>query len=202
MSFIALGGSPSSIAVGSDGAFWVTEFSPQAIARVTLGGKVTTFTTKTSPSVIVPGPDGNLWFLDLSGMIYKMTTSGKATLVKRHVQNSYIWSFNGGLWYIVPGYPALIKEMSTDGTTMKTYTEPDQCAPNALTGSPDGTLWYVDDFRSCVVRIGADGKAAVVPTHSQEEGQGYAGIAIGPSNDVWFTESGYSGLGWLDPKTF
>jgi virginiamycin B lyase len=193
--------SPFSIAAGSDGALWFTEFSPKQIGRVTTSGRVSTFPTKEGAYDIVAGPDGNLWFNDLGANIYKMTTKGAMTLVRKQVNPGRLWSVAGNLWFTASGGDyGFLEEMSTDGKILKRYAEPPQCSPAALTALPDGTLWYVDDYKNCVARITTSGQLRVVPTHNQKENsRGYAGIAYGPNNDVWFTESGNNGLGWLDP---
>jgi streptogramin lyase len=46
------------------------------------------------------------------------------------------------------------------------------------------------------------GEFTVVPTYSQKDNPGlFTTILLGPSGDLWFTASGTSGLGWLDPNT-
>src|SRR5207245_8484196 len=58
------------ITQGPDGNLWFTEYANNAIAKVTTGGAVTTYTipgTGNQPENIATGPDGNLWFVESSG---------------------------------------------------------------------------------------------------------------------------------------
>jgi virginiamycin B lyase len=194
--------SPLAIAAGSDGALWFTEDFPDKIGRVTTAGQVTTFNARFGAYDIVAGPDGNLWFNDHKGDIWKMTTSGTMTLVRRKATTGNLWSIGTGIWFTASGNPNTLDELSTDGKIEKSYPEPLQCSPSALAGSPAGALWYVDEEYNCVARLGASGQIDIVPTYSRKENSAvYGGIVFGPNNDVWFTESGNSGLGWLNPKT-
>jgi streptogramin lyase len=194
--------SPLAIAAGSDGALWFTEDFPDKIGRVTTAGQVTTFNAKFGAYDIVAGPDGNLWFDDHKGNIWKMTTSGTMTLVRRQATTGSLWSIGTGIWFVASGYPSPLDELSPEGKIEKSYPLPIVCFPTALTGSPGGTLWYVDEEHNCVARLASSGLVDIVPTYSRKENsEVYGGIVFGPNNDVWFTESGNSGLGWLDPKT-
>ncbi|HEY1429798.1 MAG TPA: hypothetical protein VGF18_09510, partial [Candidatus Tumulicola sp.] len=66
---------------------------------------------------------------------------------------------------------------------------------------PDGTIWYVDSSEHCIARLTAAGSFNVISTYSQKENQFPGeGIAYGPGGDIWFTESGNNGLGWVDPS--
>jgi hypothetical protein len=54
----------------------------------------------------------------------------------------------------------------------------------------------------CVARITLSGKSFVVPTYVQKNNPGvFTTIVVGPNKDLWFTESGKRGLGWIDPST-
>jgi hypothetical protein len=56
-----------SIAAGSDGNLWFTEFDGNRIGRITPSGVVTEFfipTGDSGPYIIATGPDGDIWFTE------------------------------------------------------------------------------------------------------------------------------------------
>ncbi len=58
------------IAAGPDGDLWFTEFSGNAIGRITPAGVITEFAIPTAgsgPIGIAAGPDGNVWFAESEG---------------------------------------------------------------------------------------------------------------------------------------
>jgi uncharacterized repeat protein (TIGR01451 family) len=58
------------LAAGPDGDLWFTEFSGNAIGRITPAGVITEFATPTAgsgPMGIAAGPDGNIWFAEHQG---------------------------------------------------------------------------------------------------------------------------------------
>jgi hypothetical protein len=66
----ATGLEPNDITLGPDGALWFTEYSGNAIGRMTIDGTVTnTFPVPTAganPSGLTTGPDGAIWFTELA----------------------------------------------------------------------------------------------------------------------------------------
>jgi streptogramin lyase len=206
VTFFGLGSEagPYAIALGSDGALWFTEVDANEIGRLTTQGALTNFQGGYGPLDIVAGPDGNLWYNDESGNIYKLTTAGTSTRVLTVYEMGGLWVANHNLWFwSASNYT--IEEMSTGGTILKKYAaplNPTQCIPFSLTGGPEGSIWYIDPADDCVARMTLSGKFFVVPTYSQASNPGlYTAIVVGPKGDLWFTESGNSGLGWVDPTT-
>jgi streptogramin lyase len=68
--FTFCGNGHASLTVGHDGALWLNGCQlPNAIARVTTGGTVTTFPGSATGafSAITAGPDGNNWIADNGG---------------------------------------------------------------------------------------------------------------------------------------
>jgi virginiamycin B lyase len=194
--------SPFSIALGSDGALWFTEYFLNQIGRITTDGRVRTFNAGATPLYIVAGPDGNLWYTDARGYIHKLATTGKGQRVRRVYElGAGLWTAEGNIWFYTAS-SAQLEEMSTTGAILKKYTVPERCLPFALTGGPQNSIWYVDSANDCVARMTLSGTFYTVPTYSQSENEGlFAGIVPGPNGDLWFTETGTSGLGWIDPRT-
>jgi streptogramin lyase len=204
VTFVGLGSdaSPYSMALGSDGALWFTESFPGQIGRLTTDGQLTTFKVPSPPEEIVAGPDGNLWYNASNDSIYKLTTSGKSS----HVRSVY--RLGGGLWVAYQHlwfYDTLniqLDEMSTTGAIVQEFSVPNYCFPFSLTSGPRDSVWYVDSGNDCAARMTLSGKFTVVPTYSQKENPGlFTTIVVGPNKDLWFTETGKDGLGWLDPTT-
>ena len=204
VTFRALGvyGSPISIALGSDGALWFTEQFSSKIGRLTTTGELRTFKSPHTPLEIVSGPDGNLWYSDTQGDINRITTSGKITRVKEHYElGEALASAFGHIWFY-DVQTAEINEMTTSGTITATFKVPSSCGPSALTAGPENSLWLVDSYDLCVGRMTLTGTFYTVPTFSQSSNPGFfTSIVEGPNGNMWFTESGTSGLGWIDPKT-
>ena len=194
--------SPFSMALGSDGALWFTEPLLHRIGRVTTDGKVETFNAGATPDAIVAGPDGDLWYNDARGYIHKMATNGKGQRVRRVYElGGGLWNVNHNIWFYTASSGQL-EEMSTTGAILKTFTVPHNCLPFALTSGPQNSIWYVDAANYRVARMTLSGTFYTVPTYSQNSNPGlFAGIVAGPSGDLWFIETGTSGLGWIDPRT-
>lgn len=76
--------SPDDIALGSDNAFWFTEFDGNKIGRISTSGKFTEFavpTANSQPVGIVQGPGDTLWFTEQSGGISGVSPSVIPTTV-------------------------------------------------------------------------------------------------------------------------
>jgi virginiamycin B lyase len=77
------GSAPTGIALGPDGAFWITLTGSNSIGRLTTGGTLTQFalpTANSSPIQIIKGNDDALWFTEQTGnKIGRITTSGTIT---------------------------------------------------------------------------------------------------------------------------
>ena len=193
--------SPSSMALGSDGALWFTEYFTSKIGRLTTDGQLKTYKAPQTPLDIVSGPDGNLWYNDDAGNVIRVTTGGKFRPIYHLYELSRLWVGYGNLWFYGPQSQQLY-EMSTTGKILKQYSVPNNCLPFTVAFGPQKSAWYVDPGNHCLARMTLTGKFIVVPTYSQRNNPGlFADIVVGPGGDLWFTESGMRGLGWVDPGT-
>jgi streptogramin lyase len=89
--FTFCGNGHASLTVGHDGALWLNGCQlPNAIARVTTGGTVTTYpgSATGSFSAITAGPDGNIWIADNGG-------AGGVPTIWRFVSRIATHDFNG-----------------------------------------------------------------------------------------------------------
>jgi len=116
-----------SLAAGSDGAMWFTEYYKSCIGRISMTGEVTEYGTTGPgfPTAITAGPDGALWFLESSDVdwirtIGRMTTAGEFTQFEAPVQN-----INGGAITLGPdGALWFTNAWSLDATIVRVALEP------------------------------------------------------------------------------
>lgn len=143
------------VAVGSDGAFWVTEPAEGLIERVPPSGTATTVATGGHPSRIAAGPDGALWYLDTAGSVRRLTTAGAVTTVVASVSGGVtaydaIVSSGGALWYTEENADKLARATTSGSVTE--FTVPSAgSAPVGLSTAPDGSLWFIESTGSVLV---------------------------------------------------
>jgi len=71
---------PTSIVLGSDQAFWFTEFGANKIGRMDFAGNIVELGVSAAPSAITLGPDGALYFTETAAnKIGRLTTAGVLT---------------------------------------------------------------------------------------------------------------------------
>jgi streptogramin lyase len=143
------------VAVGSDGAFWVTEPAEGLIERVPTSGTATTVTTGGHPSRIAAGPDGALWYLDTAGSVRRLTTSGAVSTVVALVDGGVtafdaIVSSGGALWYTEENAGKLAR-VTTSGSVTEFAVPPAGSAPVGLSTAPDGSLWFIESTGAVLV---------------------------------------------------
>jgi virginiamycin B lyase len=193
--------SPFKMALGSDGALWFTEYFTSKVGRLTTDGQLKTYNAPQTPLDIVSGPDGNLWYNDAAGNVVRVTIDGKFRPMHHLYELSGLWVGNGNIWFYGP-HSLQLYEMSTTGKIVKTYSVPNDCLPFTVAFGPQKSAWYVDPGNDCLARMTLTGKFIIVPTYGQKYNPGlFTDIVVGPRGDLWFTESGLRGLGWVDPGT-
>jgi len=187
------------IATGPDGNVWVAESDANRIARVTVGGVVTEFSSGLSPNagpeLINPGPDGNLWFTELNyNTIGRITTSGVITefplpaplsTAPSNLQDIHAGP-DGNLWFTHSGANA-IGVLSTSGTLLATYNVPTANAtPTFIIAGPDNNLWFVEETGDKIGRITTTGTMTefIVPTANSVP----KNLAVGIDGNMWFPE--------------
>ena len=159
-----IGPSLKGITVGSDGNIWFTNWgsSGDFIGMMTPSGTVTEFSLPfgTSPVGITSGPDGNLWFTAYgSNMIDVMSTSGTilhqypvpggslAYITVGSDGNLYFTEQTGDIGEITTGGVVTITPVSTTVTTVPGASGPQ---PLAITGGPDGNIWFTDPWTDSI----------------------------------------------------
>ena len=146
---------PADVALGTDGAFWVTEPAEGLIERVPVSGTATTVTTGGHPNRIASGPDGALWYLDTAGSLRRLTTSGSVTTVVASVDGGVteadgIASAGGALWYTEENANKLA-EVTTGGSVAEFAVPSAGSAPVGVAAAPDGSLWFVEGAGAVLV---------------------------------------------------
>jgi virginiamycin B lyase len=192
---------PSNLAVGPDGALWVTNNTDQdsgesAVVRISTSGTRTNtyfFSGVTSQGSylddITTGPDGALWVTDgYNEEILRLSVQGKYT---RFPLGSYgspsgiVTGPDKALWFTENfGAKADVVKMTTKG----------KLTPYATTGElidiasgSDGALWFTDFGGNHIGRITTTGKITEYSKGISAGAQPFS-IAPGPDGALWFTE--------------
>jgi virginiamycin B lyase len=158
------GGGGLHITAGPDGNLWFTELGQTKIARMTTSGNVTEFSIGGYPGAITVGPDGSLWFTDNVG-----SSSAPIGKIGRITLSGAVSEF----------------AILSDNTTL-----------SGITAGPDGNLWFTETTTGKIGRINPCVAAAIpCPSGSVSEfslptaGSSPGSIALGPDNNLWFTET-------------
>jgi len=188
--------SANMIAAGADGALWITQTGAgrTTIARVTVDGAVTEFTTPGNPPDHLPrnlvgivlGPDGGLWFPEaFFDKIGRITTSGmimEFPLATRGAEPSHIAAGpDGALWFIEPGVNR-IGRMTTKGE-VREYDVPTRDSDLVdIAAGPDGAMWFTEYRGQRIGRVDSNGNV----TEFAVAELGPVGLTAGPDGAVWF----------------
>jgi streptogramin lyase len=189
---------PSGIAVGADGALWVTERQSAQIARITTAGAITEYplpTPASGPDGITAGPDGAIWFVENdANQIGRIDTDGVVTEFALPTPDSYPYRItagsDGALWFteILGGK---IGRITTDGTVTEYPLPTPGAQPLGIAAGADGALWFTTSGVSEIGRITTDGVVSAFPVGTVEPAE----IVAGPDGALWFT--GRSAIGRL-----
>lgn len=187
------GSSFQDIALGNDGALWITDEYNIQVVRMTTQGSFTNYPLQRfgDPQGIVSGPDKALWFVadaGSDGVIGRLTTMGKftfyaSTLTARDIAVGS----DGALWFTAPSNNA-IGRMTTHGEVTE-YTKgiTSGANPYSIAPGPDGALWFTEALGARIGRITTHGKVTEYSkgiTPSEEP----VDLAAGPDGAMWFTE--------------
>jgi hypothetical protein len=149
---------PIDVAVGSDGAFWVTEDEgtverlprqgpPQ---RVAVGGK---------PSRAAAGPDGQVWFLDRDGFVRRIAASGAVATVAVisggfSAGDAIAAGHDGAMWATHGASNELVR-IAPDGSTARYAVPGSETVPTGIGAAPDGSLYFVEEIRGGLLLVHA-----------------------------------------------
>ncbi|HEX4014040.1 MAG TPA: hypothetical protein VHX17_09150 [Candidatus Cybelea sp.] len=187
------------IADGPDGALWLTDFGDGLIARVTVGGQITTYPLAPydlgEPQGITAGPDRALWFADdgFYGAIGRIDLSGHISIYKQGLsQGAVIQGItlgpDGALWFAESSGDRIGRITVQGKITEFSAGITAGSEPYSIAAGPDGALWFTELQGGRIGRITTKGNVTeysrgITPTENPN------GIAAGPDGTMWFTES-------------
>ncbi len=130
-------------------SLYVTDSGAPRIARVSLQGTVTPFTTSPAPSGntfgLMVGTDGQIWVSENGSFIDRSTTAGARTVFSTPFAmgaQTIITGPDGSIWFTHYGSAALGRLSLPSGTATE-FPVPLGTNPFGLLFAPDGTLWGV-----------------------------------------------------------
>ncbi len=181
------------IAIGSDGALWMTDDLSVELVRATIDGAFTLYPVPSDPIAITSGPDKALWVTAArlsGGAIERVTTKGKVRVYNTSAQVDDIATGSDGALWFSEVYPSGgIGRITTHGK-VSSYTSGITSIPGAVALGPDGAIWFTEysNGQAKIGRITTSG-AVTEYTNGISAGEVAHDIAAGPDGAMWFTES-------------
>ncbi len=206
---------PRTLAIGSDGNLWFTDYGAGRIGKINpLGpllssamtmynlpnGAAGTFRTRARPNGIAAGPDGNLWITDrLNGQIDKSTTSGVMTAYVPPEQaalgssNStfpaFITKAGGSLYFTQNNDPSSPLDEVTTGGAFSHASIPAAASPYFL-ASQASTIAFDDLANSGVATYRTDTHQLrdlpLTQLSAAANTGGVNGVTFASDGSVWF----------------
>jgi len=187
------GASFQDVALGPDGALWITDEYNQQIVRMTTDGSFTNFPVGgfRSPQSIASGPGKALWFT-LTGTgdaIGTITTAGK---IQTYSLKSLAWDLvegsDGAIWFTEPEQDAIGRITRRGAITEYSKGITAGSMPFSIAAGPDGALWFTENAGG---RIGRITTAGNVTEYSRgiTPGEEPFDLTSGTDGAVWFTEN-------------
>jgi streptogramin lyase len=194
------------LAVGADGALWVSRYSPEGseIDRVTPGGKVRRFPVGDEPGAITAGPGGAVWFGFRGPAIGRITRTGKVKTF-RVPGRGFVGGITEGpdrnLWYTHWGRrgPPTIGRMTPGGQVaefpLHARGRPGSVVLGQIIAGPDDNLWFAEELPNRIGRITPRGKIT-----QWRRGAAAAGrMTVGPRGNLWLVEGAQQMVGIMSP---
>ncbi|HTA40770.1 MAG TPA: hypothetical protein VK760_16930, partial [Candidatus Acidoferrales bacterium] len=200
--FVSLPGTgPIRIAAGPDGAMWFSEFTSNAIGRISPTGDVTSYplpTANAQPQGITAGPDGAMWFAECGsakiGRIPVNATPGSSAQIKEYGplangpgSNPFgiVAGADGALWFTETGANEIGRI-----TTAGNITEIPMTASTAeIASGPDGALWFTEESASKIARILTSATIAnpgIVEFPTLDPASNPVGVAVDTDGSVYY----------------
>ncbi len=185
------------IVKGPDGYLWYT--TGFGIRRMDVSGNYITFPLtgnggNDTPRAIVVGGDSALWATSFARLIYRLTTSGTMTFYP------IPWSAIGDgcvalvdialgpddeVWF-TDACANSIGRITRQGVFSQ-FVVPNGGFPRGIINGPDNALYFTDSGNNAIGRLGAGGVFSFYPIATP--GSTPWGIAVGPDQNIWFTEN-------------
>jgi streptogramin lyase len=182
------------MALGPDGALWITRplASGGAIVRYGPGGAVATYPLAVFPNyplAITGGPDGALWFTDaLYDAIGRITTGGEITEWPiRPFADVYDLTVgpDNAIWFTEQN-AARIGRITVSGQVSEFSIPVSGSQPRNLVAGQDGAVWFTDPGVDAVGRITLNGVVTEYPLLTPEEVPD--GITTATDGTLWISE--------------
>jgi virginiamycin B lyase len=192
--------SPGWIALGPDGAMWVTTES-RRLVRIDATGHVS---YKAVPEVpesparfglgaagIVTGPDGALWFAESEASGFGRYVPGQTTFQEYPVPGSGSPLFvavgpDRAIWLTDPG-AHIIARLGPDNS-IKSLNLGEPVEPSEIVAGPDNALWVGDYSAPRLLRVQTSGSVQMFPFGPNRTKA--VGLAVGPDGALWFSMYG------------
>jgi hypothetical protein len=149
---------PIDVAVGSDGAFWVTE-DEGTVERIPLQGPPQRIAVGGKPSRAAAGPDGQVWFLDRGGFVRRIAASGAVATVAVisggfSAGDAIAAGRDGAMWATHGASNELVR-IAPDGSTGRYAVPGSGTVPTGIGAAPDGSLYLVEEIRGGMLLVHA-----------------------------------------------
>ena len=195
---------PYGIVSDNEGNLWVTDPGSNAVWMVTTTCQATYYplaTGNAGPESIAVGANGALWFTEANvskiGEILPGTAGGTSPMEFSVSAGAGLGTIVSGadnaLWFTETASDKLGR-MLTNGTLESETPLTGVKTPTSLVLGPDGNFYIGDPGNSAIAQyITSSGKITEYPTKTANAGIG--ALAIGPDNEVYFTEPTANNIG-------
>jgi streptogramin lyase len=185
---------PFSIAAGSDGQIWFTNFNGHGIGRMTVGGRLTLqapLPVTQYPEGIAAGSDGAMWFVSQGApnTVNRIDEAGNVLSKELAVplaNPTHITSGpEGSLWFTESAGKVIGKIPAATPLAVPDESRATADGPNAIAAGPDGNLWFTEYNASAIGRMKPSGETTYFPLPKGIENP--EGITAGPDGALWYT---------------
>jgi streptogramin lyase len=187
----------SDIAVGKDGALWITDSYNRQILRMTTKGTFTGYrlTLRETPDSIAAGPDKALWFTSNGDTpsIGRITTDGAITMYSQGISagaqlNDIVKGSDGAMWFTESVGDRIGRITAAGAITEYSQGITSGSQPWSIAVGADGALWFTELAGGRIGRMTTVGTVTEYSNGITPSERPY-GIAAGPHQALWFTES-------------
>jgi streptogramin lyase len=180
----------------------------------------------TQPEQMTVGGDGSIWYTDGGSFVYRMTASGPDIgqttgfeALQGGAPDGIALGGDGNLWF-TEGQAGELGRLNYQGgcCSISEFDLPSQNStpgpdPDGITSGPGDTLWFTEAGNNQIGRVdlaqvsaGTSEGITEFPVPGATIGQTGGGnaavaadsIAVGPDDDLWFTEAGSQKIGVMN----
>ena len=172
---------PFSIAAGSDGQLWFTNFNGHGIGRMSVGGRLTLqapLPVTQYPEGIAAGSDGAMWFVSQGApnTVNRIDEAGnvlsKELAVPLANPTHITAGPQGSLWFTESGGKAIGRIPAAAPLAVPEETRATADSPNAIAAGSDGNLWFTQYSASDIGRMTPSGDVHLLPAAERDRKPG------------------------------